>query len=153
MTNIVVSPIAFVRNSRRAPTDDFWGSIVSEIELAGHVPSEALAGIGTFSHLEVIFFFDQVDPRETVWSGRPRGNRDWPVAGIFAQRKKDRPNRLGLSTVELVGYADRKIVVRYLDAIDGTPVLDIKPVFREFQPKTPVRQPLWAKELMKEYWA
>ncbi|HTI89164.1 MAG TPA: TrmO family methyltransferase [Puia sp.] len=73
--------------------------------------------------------------------------------GLFAQRTKDRPNRLGLCTVELIEHKGRSLWVKMLDAVDGTPVLDIKPVFREFQPKGNVVQPEWVGVLMKEYWA
>ena len=72
--------------------------------------------------------------------------------GIYAQRKKDRPNQLGLCTVELVVHIGRTIKVKYLDAIDGTPVLDIKPVFKEFEVKGDIKQPQWSVELMKDYW-
>lgn len=147
-----VAPIAFVTNSRTTPTDDFWGSVIAEIELAPHVPTEAFAHISDFSHLEIVFLFDQVSPQDVVYSGHPRGNTAFPLTGIFAQRKKDRPNRIGLCTVELLAHEDRKIRVRYLDAIDGTPVLDIKPVFNEFQPKGTIRQPEWVSELMANYW-
>jgi tRNA (adenine37-N6)-methyltransferase len=145
-------PIAIVRNSRLVPTDDFWGDVISEIELAGHTPTEAFEGISAFSHLEIIYYFNKEDPKEIVYSGHPRGNPNYPQVGIFGQRKKDRPNAIGLCTVELIEHKERKITVRCLDAIDGTPVLDIKPVFREFQPKDEIRQPVWVGDLMKNYW-
>jgi len=145
-------PVATVKNSRKSPTDDFWGDIISDIELCDHIPTEAFERISEFSHLEIIYFFDKVESREIVFSGRPRGNPDYPVAGIFSQRKKDRPNTLGLCTVELLEHKDRIIKVRYLDAIDGTPVLDIKPVFREYQVEGNIRQPGWVSDLMKNYW-
>jgi len=50
------------------------------------------------------------------------------LIGIFAQRKKDRPNHIGLCSVELIPHKERTIIVKYLDAINGTPILDIKPV-------------------------
>jgi len=62
------------------------------------------------------------------------------------------PNQLGLCTVELMGHTGRTIKVKYLDAIDGTPVLDIKPVFKEFEGKGDIKQPQWSVELMKDYW-
>jgi tRNA (Thr-GGU) A37 N-methylase len=74
------------------------------------------------------------------------------MTGIFGQRKKDRPNTIGLSTVELLEHNGRTLKVKFLDAIDGTPVLDIKPVFKEFQPKTEIKQPDWVADLMKNYW-
>jgi tRNA (Thr-GGU) A37 N-methylase len=72
--------------------------------------------------------------------------------GIFCQRKKDRPNKLGLCTVQLLAHNGRSITVKGLDAIDGTPVLDIKPVFKEFQPKGAIVQAEWVADLMKNYW-
>jgi tRNA-Thr(GGU) m(6)t(6)A37 methyltransferase TsaA len=150
--DILLNPVATVTAQRTNPTDDFWGDSISEITLLPHVPEEAFKGIETFSHLEVIFYFDKVDKNKIVFSGHPRGNPSWPDVGIFCQRKKDRPNQLGLCTVELVEHKGRSIKVRYLDAIDGTPVLDIKPVIREFCVKSEIRQPGWTTELMKNYW-
>jgi tRNA-Thr(GGU) m(6)t(6)A37 methyltransferase TsaA len=149
---IQLTPIATVKNTRTTPGDDFWGGTISEIELAHELPEEALEGIELFSHLEIIYYFDQVGEGKVVHARRPRGNPDYPKMGIFAQRNKDRPNGIGLTTVELLEHAGRVIKVRYLDAIDGTPVLDIKPVFREFMPKTAIRQPEWVGDLMMDYW-
>ncbi len=151
--NIVLQPIAFVKNIRTDLSDDSWGSIVSEIELAESTPVDAFNGIDEFSHLEIIFHFDKSDKSEIVFSGHPRGNKNWPHVGIFAQRKRDRPNALGLTIVELVKREGNRIWVKYLDAIDGTPILDIKPVMKEFLPNGEIRQPKWSHELMKEYWA
>lgn len=150
---ISLKPIAKVKNSRTEPIDDHWEAVIAEIELANHIPTEAFENISDFSHLEIIYYFDKVKSQDIVFSGRPRGNPNYPVTGIFAQRKKDRPNTIGLCTVELLEHTGRTIKVKYLDAIDGTPVLDIKPVFREFQPKQQIRQPDWVADLMKNYWA
>ena len=150
--DIVLQPLAFVRNSRRDLSDDFWGETISEIELADGFPAEALDGIESYSHLEIIFHFSRTGNGKVSYARRPRGNPAWPPMGILAQRNKDRPNYLGLTTVELIGHAGRTITVRYLDAIDGTPVLDIKPVYREFQPKIAIRQPEWVSELLTNYW-
>jgi tRNA-Thr(GGU) m(6)t(6)A37 methyltransferase TsaA len=147
-----IKPIAYVKNSRTSPQDDFWEEVISEIELAEGIPTEAFDHISDFSHLEIIYFFDKVDSKNIVFSGRPRGNKNYPVIGIFGQRKKNRPNTIGLCTVELLEHNGRTIKVKYLDAINGTPVLDIKPVFREFQPKGEIKQPSWVKDLMKNYW-
>ncbi|MBK8513662.1 MAG: SAM-dependent methyltransferase [Saprospiraceae bacterium] len=102
--------------------------------------------------VEIIYYFDQVKNEDIVFSGRPRGNPNYPVVGIFGQRKKDRPNTIGLCIVELLEHHGRSIKVKYLDAIDGTPVLDIKPVFKEFQPRGQIKQPIWVADLMKNYW-
>jgi len=149
---ITLHPMATVTNKRPTPTDDFWCDTISVITLLPHIPEEAFKGIEAFSHLEIIYYFDKADPAKIVYSGNPRGNPAWPEMGIFAQRKKDRPNQLGLCTVELMGHTGRTIKVKYLDAIDGTPVLDIKPVFKEFEGKGDIKQPQWSVELMKDYW-
>ncbi len=110
-------------------------------------------GLDEFSHAEIVFLFDRLDEdRVEVGARHPRGNSDWPSVGIFAQRASSRPNRLGLTTCEIVGVEGLDLTVRGLDAIDGTPVLDIKPFVVEFQPRTPVRQPPWVSELMAGYW-
>lgn len=150
--NITLEPIGFVKNSRSEPIDDHWVEIISEIELADHIPTEAFEGISSFSHLEIIYYFNKVDKQDMVFSGHPRGNTTYPIMGIFGQRKKDRPNSIGLCTVALLEHHGRTIKVKYLDAIAGTPVLDIKPVFKEFQPKGEIIQPGWVSDLMKNYW-
>jgi tRNA (adenine37-N6)-methyltransferase len=150
--SILLEPIAIVKNSRTTAADDFWGNVISEIVLLEHIPIDAFDNIEQFSHLEIIYYFDKVDKDKIVYSGRLRGNPDYPVMGIFSQRKKDRPNQLGLCTVELIEHHERSIKVKYLDAIDGSPVLDIKPVFREFELKTEIKQASWVNDLMKYYW-
>lgn len=149
---IQLHPVATVKNSRTNPIDDYWEGIISDIELADGIPQAAFDNISQFSHLEIIYYFDKADKEKIAFSGYPRGNTNYPSMGIFAQRKKDRPNSIGLCTVELLAHTDRIITVKYLDAIDGTPVLDIKPVFKEFGLKTAVRQPGWVADLMKHYW-
>jgi tRNA (adenine37-N6)-methyltransferase len=150
---IELEPIGHVRSPRSDLDDDFWGGIESTIELGNAFDADALTGLAEFSHAEVIFHFDRVAPTGVVRGARhPRSNRDWPLVGIFAQRGKNRPNRLGATIVKIVAQHGRTLTVVGLDAIDGTPVLDIKPVLREFLPDGPVRQPAWARELMADYW-
>lgn len=150
---ITLQPVGWVRGGRSDPSDDHWGRERAAIEIDPRLPEEALSGLDTFSHAEVIFFFDRV-PVEKIETGarHPRGNPNWPLTGIFAQRGKNRPNRLGLCTCSILGVSGRMLSVAGLDAIDGTPVLDIKPVMREFLPRGAVRQPEWAGALMKDYW-
>jgi tRNA-Thr(GGU) m(6)t(6)A37 methyltransferase TsaA len=148
----LLRPIGWVRSARHEVVDDDWGSVESRIELALGFGPEALWGVEEFSHLEVIFLFDRVDPDGAPPQSRhPRNNPDWPVVGVFAQRVKDRPNRLGLCTCEVVAVDGSSVTVRGLDAVDGTPVLDLKPYFVEFAPRSPVRQPQWSHELMARY--
>jgi tRNA-Thr(GGU) m(6)t(6)A37 methyltransferase TsaA len=150
---IALRPIGFVRNSRPEIEDDGWGGIVSEIVLDESLSEEGLWGIEEFSHAEVLFYFHKVDEAKIVAGARhPRNNPAWPRVGIFAQRGKNRPNRIGLTIVKIRRREGKVLVVENLDAIDGTPVLDIKPVMAEFLPQGSIRQPEWSKELMREYW-
>lgn len=153
MAAFTVQPLAWVRNARSEPIDDDWDAIVSEVELADDVPADCLVGLDAFSHVEIVFLFDRVRDEEIVWTARhPRNNPAWPLVGMLAQRGKNRPNRLGVTVARLVSVSERILTVRGLDAVDGTPVLDIKPVMREFLPRGEVRQPDWASELMRDYW-
>jgi tRNA-Thr(GGU) m(6)t(6)A37 methyltransferase TsaA len=150
---IALEPVGYVRSPRRDLRDDDWGTVTSHIELVETFGPEALSGLAEFSHAEIIFHFDRVVESAVERAARhPRGNPAWPRVGIFAQRAKDRPNRLGTTIVEITGCAERVLTVAGLDAVDGTPVLDIKPVMVEFLPRTTVRQPPWSHELMREYW-
>ena len=150
---IELKPIAFVKNSRNAAEDDNLGNVISEITLAGGMSEESLNEIEKFSHLEIIFFFDKIKPEEIVYDSRyPRNNNNWPKVGIFAQRGRARPNRIGVTVVTFVERKGKTIFVKGLDAINGTPVVDIKPVIKEFLPKGEIKQPEWSKELMKKYW-
>jgi tRNA (Thr-GGU) A37 N-methylase len=150
-----VVPIGWVRSSRSEPIDDDWDSVTSTVELDPvRFGPDAVAGLAEFSHVDVVYLFDQVD-ESAVQTGarRPRSNPDWPEVGILAQRAKMRPNRIGVTSCRLVGVDGVTLQVAGLDAIDGSPVLDVKPVMAEFLPRGTVRQPSWASELMATYWS
>ena len=78
------------------------------------------------SHVIVLTWLDRAD-RETLVV-HPRGDRDRPPTGVFSTRSQDRPNPIGLHTVRILAIDGTRIRVRDLEALDGTPVLDIKPV-------------------------
>jgi tRNA-Thr(GGU) m(6)t(6)A37 methyltransferase TsaA len=149
-----IRPIGTVAGGRTDAVDDHWGTVEATIELdAARLGPDATKGLEGFSHLEVVFFFDRVaDDEITSGARHPRGRAEWPEVGILAQRAKGRPNRIGVSVCELLGVDGLRLLVRGLDAVDGTPVLDVKPYMPAFGPRGPVRQPAWAKELMREYW-
>ena len=150
--SFAVRPVAYIRNERSEALDDNWDDVESVIELAGDVPSEALRGLEDFSHVEIVFLADWADDVPPgPWHRRPRGNERWPDVGVFAQRNKDRHNRILLTTVGLEDVAERSLRVRGLDGIDGTPVLDIKPVFRWSVPRGELRAPAWSEELGESY--
>lgn len=149
-------PIGWVRGGRVEAVDDDWGSVEATIELDTDVIGpDALRGLDEFSHLDVIYVFHEVDPAKATTGARhPRGNSAWPEVGILAQRAKARVNRIGVTTCEIVSVDvdGSSVRVRALGAIDGTPVLDLKPYMAEFGPRGEVRQPAWSAELMRDYW-
>ncbi|MBW5486315.1 SAM-dependent methyltransferase [Streptomyces bambusae] len=147
-------PVGVVVGGRTVVADDDWGREAAVIRLDGErFGPEALYGLADFSHLEVVYHFDRV-PVDRIETGarHPRGNEDWPLVGIFAQRGKNRPNRLGVSRCRIVKVDGLDVHVEGLDAVDGTPVLDLKPYLEEFGPRGEVRQPEWATELMRDYY-
>jgi tRNA (adenine37-N6)-methyltransferase len=153
MTALPIAAIAHVAGGRTRPEDDHWGAERACIRLAENVAPETLIGLDAFSHAEIIFQFHLVpDDRIETSARHPRGNPDWPKVGIFAQRGKNRPNRIGVTVCRVIDIDGRDLYVEGLDAVEGTPVLDIKPVMREFLPRGEIRQPDWAGELMKDYW-
>lgn len=143
----VISPVTDL-------ADDVFGGVISRIELdSARFEPECLAGLEEFSHVEIVFALDRIDDSSIVTGARhPRGRTDWPRVGIFAQRAKNRPNRIAVTVCRLIAVRELTITVESLDAIDGTPVLDVKPWFNEFGPRGDVRQPAWATELMEGYW-
>lgn len=154
MNSIVMNPIGIVRSSRKVVADDHWDREHAYIELdESRFNADALAGLDLFSHVEVIFLMDRVDPAKIESGARfPRNNPDWPKVGIFAQRGKNRPNRIGTTICGVLRLEGRRVHVSGLDAIDGSPVLDLKAWVREFGPRGAVVQPGWMSELMKDYW-
>jgi tRNA-Thr(GGU) m(6)t(6)A37 methyltransferase TsaA len=151
--NIDIKPIGYVKADRTLAEDDFWGGEDACISLGEPFTSDALQGLASFSHAEVLFLFHQVPPSKIVTGARhPRNNLEWPAVGIFAQRGKNRPNRIGSTICRIVRIEATNLFVAELDAIDGTPVLDIKPVLEEFLPRQEIRQPAWSHDLMRHYW-
>lgn len=147
-----VTAVATVHSPRALAEDDRWGAVEAQITLLDPFGPEAIEGLAAFSHLEVVYLFDQVDPA-SVHTGarRPRGNPSWPPVGIFAQRGRRRPNRIGVSVCQILAVDGRTIRVRGLDAVDGSPVLDLKPVMAEFLPRGAIEQPDWSRALMAGY--
>ena len=154
MGDVEVTVIGRVVGGRTAAIDDDWDRVRSRIALDPSVVEPAATlGLGDFSHVEVTFLFDRVRPEDVCTGARhPRGRTDWPLVGILAQHAKDRPSRIGVTVCRLLGTEGLRIDVAGLDAIDGTPVLDVKPVMAGFLPRGRIREPAWATELMRGYW-
>jgi tRNA-Thr(GGU) m(6)t(6)A37 methyltransferase TsaA len=145
-------PIGIVRCAVAEERDEDWGDVVSELHLDAEL-ARGLDGIEAFSHVLVVYWMHESSfdgARDLV--RRPRGRDDMPEVGIFAQRAKHRPNPIGVTAARVVGRDGAVLRVRGLDAIDGTPVLDIKPVMKGFLPRGDMREPDWAAELMRGYW-
>lgn len=150
---IDIEPVGYVVADRQEPDDDFWGGTECCISLTDSFRSDSLEGIESFSHAEILFLFHRVAPAKVVTGVRhPRSNTDWPSVGIFAQRARNRPNRLGSTICRILRREATRLYVAELDAIHGTPVIDIKPVMAEFLPRGEIIQPQWSRELMKLYW-
>jgi tRNA (adenine37-N6)-methyltransferase len=152
---ITLEPVGVVVGGSAEAIDDDWGDVKAVLRLDGtQFGPDAVAGLAAFSHLVVVFQFHLVDPADVVTGARrPRGNPEWPQVGMFAQRARMRPNRLGVSTCRLIAVEGLDLHLQGLDAIDGSPVLDVKPFMREFEPSaSDVRQPTWSTELMRGYY-
>ena len=134
-SHFTFTPVGIVHSQIREPVDDVWGGVTSRIELdSSRFAPDCLKGLEEFSHVEIVFTFHRIPDSEVYFGARrPRGRSDWPEVGIFAQRGKNRPNRIGVTVCRLLSVKDLTIRVEGLDAIDGTPVLDIKPYIAGFR--------------------
>jgi len=148
---IMVNPIGLVESPVKDPVDENWGSVTSRIILKPEY-GPGLLGLGDFSHVIVVTYLHKAsfDPARHL-QRRPRGLEHMPKVGIFSQRAKDRPNPLGITAVELLTVGGDHITVRGLDAIDGTPVIDIKPYYPQYDRVDSAVVPAWVEELMKHY--
>ncbi len=154
MKPISIHPIGIVRSTRKNIEDDNWDAESASIELdPSQFSEEALIGLSEFSHVEIIFYMDRVDSSKIEKAARhPRNNNNWPKVGIFSQRGKNRPNQIGTTICKMLSADGRVLRVEGLDALDQTPVLDIKPWVTEFAPRGSIFQPKWISELMRGYW-
>lgn len=149
---ITVYPIGVVSGGRSQISEDHWGAVISRLILdPAELDPDATLGLGEFSHLEVVFRFHQ-QTRIRRDAAHPRGNPAWPRVGVLAGHSPVRPNLLGVSRCALLEVAGLELTVQGLDAIDGTPILDIKPYTTKFQPRDPIREPAWMRQLMADYY-
>src|SRR5215469_14141477 len=128
-TEFVLHAIGFVRSSLKnrkgAPRQGREGAPDAWIEINPDV-AEALEGIAVGDEMIVITWLHET--RRQTLKVHPRGNKENPLTGVFATRSPDRPNPLGLHPVKVLGIDRSKLKVGPIEAIDGTPVVDIKPV-------------------------
>ncbi len=151
---ITLRPIGYVRGGRSEPFNDDWDRVTATIELdTDWLSADSIVGLDDFSHVEILYHFHRTDRARIVTGARhPRDDPELPLAGIFAQRGHYRPNLLGSTVCRVLGTEGTAVRVRGLDAIDGTPVLDIKPYMRAFAPRGAVREPGWVAAIMENYW-
>ncbi len=152
---ISFTPIGFVRGGRTEARKDRWGNNRCRLELdPARITADSLIGLDQLSHIEVITYF-HLEADEPVERGarHPRGRTDWPRVGILAQHGRMRPNRIGVSVCRILSVEPLAINVEGLDMVDGTPILDIKPVWSGYAPRGTCKEPDWAKQIMADYWA
>jgi tRNA-Thr(GGU) m(6)t(6)A37 methyltransferase TsaA len=150
-TMLSLQPIGVVRSPVREGRDDGWGRVVSELHLDTSL-APGLDGLEQFSHLVVLFWMHQASfSPGTDLLRRPQGRTDMPRLGIFAQRAKHRPNPIGLTAVRLFERQGPVLRVEGLDAIDGSPILDLKPYFPSFDSVDGAQVPEWVPRLMEGY--
>lgn len=144
----IITPVAWVRAGTGVPGDRTASDDIMSVTLDDRMPDDSLQGIEDFSHLEILFYFHETDPANiNPGLGHPRNNPAFPKVGVFSRRGPDRPNQLGLTRVELIRRDGRTLYVKGLDAFDGSPVIDIKPLLRSLLPRDPISQPKLADEI------
>ncbi|MFJ4679019.1 SAM-dependent methyltransferase [Kitasatospora sp. NPDC088783] len=152
---LTIEQIATVVGGHEKVADDYQGGTTAIIRLDARFPESMTVGLEEFSHLTVLWHFDQASPEDVHLKGlrHPRGDTRWPATGTLAHRNHRRPNQLAVSYPRLIGVDGRDLHVTDLDAVDGTPVLDIGPWFKEMGPRGPVHQPAWPSEMLgSAYW-
>lgn len=150
MQEIIMNPIGYVRNDVQNRKDVSWGEDVSTIVLNEEYHS-GIKGLENFTHVIILYYLDKAAyQKEKHLQRRPQNREDMPLVGIFSQRGKDRPNQIGMTSVRIVSVDGAALTVKGLDAIDGTPVLDIKPYYPVYDKKD-AKVPEWVDRLMAHY--
>ena len=135
--------IGMVRNEIKQPVRHGWGEIVSKIVVNSNL-TEALDGLDECSHIIVLYWMHQLpEGRPLPLKVHPMGKPELPLVGRFATRSPSRPNPVGQSTVRLLERQGNILKVKGLDAIDGTPVIDIKPYIPKYDSATDAKAPPW----------
>lgn len=141
---IKLKTIGFVKNQEKQHFGD-WSKIVTDLVIDQKY-KDALKGLEDYSHLIVVYWMHKVktcDIRHV-----PQGKiNEVPEVGIFACRCPQRPNPIGISTVEILGIKDSIITVKGLDTIENTPILDIKPYTPQYDAASNVKIPDWVSKL------
>ncbi len=146
-----IGVIAYVENDVNEQMDVNWGNITSRIRLLEDYVG-GLTGLESFSHAMILTYLHEAKfTRERHLERRPRNLPEMPLVGIFSQRAKDRPNPIGLTSVKILEVGTDFLLVKGLDAINGTPVLDIKPYYPQYDRISNADVPEWVNRLMEKY--
>jgi tRNA (adenine37-N6)-methyltransferase len=151
MEKIELKPIGQVSSPVNEKVDENWGGVISRVLL---LPEYAggLRGLRDFSHALIVTYLHQARyEKDKHLQRRPRGLKSIPQVGIFSQRAKDRPNTIGVTAVKIIALGDDYLEIQGLDAINGTPVLDIKPYFPQYDKIDDSTVPEWVNRLMENY--
>jgi len=129
LPEFALRPIGFVENdfTEVQHDPDIFAEAVSRVRVLPEFAA-GLYRIESFERLYIIYVFDRSQGFQLVL--HPRGDAARPERGVFATHSPNRPNAIGLTVVELLGVEDGILTVKGLDAVDGTPVVDIKPCDR-----------------------
>lgn len=147
---ITMNPIGYVENDVQAKKDTAWGEDISKIILEKEFYT-GLSGLEEFTHAIIVYYLDKATyKREEHLQRRPQNRDDMPLVGIFSQRGKNRPNKIGITAVQIVSVDEKTLVIKGLDAINGTAVLDIKPYYPIYDKKA-ASVPDWVNQLMEHY--
>ncbi len=149
---VTFNSIGVVRNSVNKMSTGNWAQVESRIEINADL-APGLQGLADFSHVVVVFHLDRIPPfdKDKQLLRHPRGMEHLAPVGVFAQRTKFRPNPIGVTPVRLVSIQGNVLTVTGLDAMDGTPVLDVKPYIPEFDRVDDVKMPDWVATMVKGY--
>lgn len=126
---------------------------VSELIIDSRLVDDGiLDGIEGFSHLVVLYWAHLGLPEgRTLMRGHPLGRKDFPLVGIFATRSPMRPNPILLTTVRLLERRENVLRVTGLDAVDGSPIIDIKPYTPGYHEVHDVLMPEWMELIQREF--
>ncbi len=144
MKDINLKPIGLAHNSEKEPRFGSFSEGITEI-IVDEKFTDALNGIEDYSHVVIVFWMDKIT--DHVITHQPQGNPEVPVVGIFSCRCPARPNPIAVSTVKLIGREGNKITVKGLDILDGTPIIDIKPYWPQYDEVTDGKIPDWVYKL------
>jgi tRNA-Thr(GGU) m(6)t(6)A37 methyltransferase TsaA len=150
MTNqaaVTFQPIGVVKNGiHETPKQANWQlDTVSELVIDPEWEA-GLEGLEDFSHIIVLFWFDRINEEEVLLKVHPMHREDLQVTGLFATRTPNRPNPIGETVVPMIERKGNVLKVKGLDALDGTPILDIKPYLRSGDLVPDASEPSWTRE-------